>query len=97
MGHSARRPLTAEFPRTLTIILANDLAHCSEPQAAAIERRGKKRFEVALECHLVHAAPGVADGNAHIASGCDVAMTERPSPLCRSLIYPIAATLLPNP
>src|SRR5215472_6396603 len=36
-GHSAQRALTAEFPRTLTIMLANDLAHCSEPQATGIE------------------------------------------------------------
>jgi hypothetical protein len=77
-------------------MLANDFAHCSEPQATAIQTRGKKSGSK-LRSSVTLSVPrqGVADDNAHIAAG--HTMSERPSPLCRSLIYPIAATLLLNP
>src|SRR5271156_695529 len=58
-------------------MLAHNLAHGREPQAIAGQARGKKWFEDVLQGHLVHAASGIAYGNAHIAARPEVAMSER--------------------
>jgi len=64
----------------------------ASPKPLPSTRVSKTRFEAALECHFVHAAPGVTDGNAHIAAGCDIAMSDDP----RGFVAH-SFTLLPRP
>ena len=60
-----------------TAVLAHNFAHRRKPQAAAGYTSGKEWFENVLQDGLVHAAPGVAYRNVHVASRPQVPMRQR--------------------
>ena len=57
-GYSARRALTAEFFTDVNPLCSRTILRAvANPKPLSARRVARKRFEVALECHLVNGAP----------------------------------------